>query len=85
MAASLTFKPVDPAKIPKRGGRLRSSKYDPLIERFLQSSVKAAEVELNGSKAPTVATSCKKAAKGKGVLVLQRAGRVFLVKEAKGR
>lgn len=72
------IKPVD--ELPPRRVR-RARIYDDLISDFLESDFKYAEVSVESKKTATVVSALRKRAKGKGIVVRSRRGKIYLERE----
>jgi len=73
-----TIKPVK--ELPPRRLR-RITIYDDLINDFLKSREKYAEIEVEGKKSATLLSAVRKRAKGKGIVVRSIGGKVYLERE----
>lgn len=73
-----TIKPVK--ELPRRRLR-REPLYDDLVDDFLKSGEKYAEVSVEGKKPATVLSALRKRAKGKGITVRSISGKVYLERE----
>ena len=72
---------ITPVKeLPPRRFR-REKVYDEIIEEFLASGVKYAEVTVEGKRPATVLSALRKRAKYKGLVVSSRTGKVYLGRE----
>ena len=73
-----TIKPVK--ELPRRRLR-RETLYDELVDDFLKSGEKYAEVSVEGKKSATVLSALRKRVKGKGIVVRSISGKVYLERE----
>lgn len=70
-----TIKPVK--ELPPRRFR-RETLYDELVEDFLESGEKYAEVSVEGKKPATVISALRKRVIGEGIVVRSIGGKVYL-------
>jgi len=75
MMAKYTIKPVK--ELPPRRFR-RVTLYDEIVEDFLKSGEKYAEISVEGKKPATVLSALRKRAKDKDFVVRSIAGKVYL-------
>jgi len=73
------IKPVE--ELPRRRMR-RETVYDELVNDFLRSDVKLAEISIEGKTPKTIISGLRSRVKGKGVSVHLIAGKIFLEKTA---
>lgn len=71
------IKPVE--ELPRRRLR-RETVYDELVEDFLKSKVKLAEISIEGKSSKTLISGLRSRVKGKAVSVHLIAGKVYLEK-----
>ena len=70
-----TLKPVK--ELPQRRFR-RETIYDDIVEDFLESNEKYAEVTVEGKKPETLLSALRKRAKNKNLKVMKLSGKVYL-------
>ena len=78
MSKKYKIKPVK--ELPRRRLR-RETLYDELVDDFLKSGEKYAEVSVEGKKSATVLSALRKRAKVKGITVRSISGKVYLERE----